>query len=140
MVGPKCSRQMTLVTSSSFGLSPLKFVLHLVALEHDSVEKEGVRVILERPNGLLIEQTLRFAFKASNNQDDSRDVASQGVEILEFVGESYLFLVTGKVTGEYQTKDPQLASYLTYVMKVAFSTFDLVNLLSKLASSGKGGR
>jgi len=89
---------------------------------------------------LLIEQTLRFAFKASNNQDDSRDVASQGVEILEFVGESYLFLVTGKVTGEYQTKDPQLASYLTYVMKVAFSTFDLVNLLSKLASSGKGGR
>ena len=25
-------------------------------------------MILEEPNGLLIEQTLRFAFKASNNQ------------------------------------------------------------------------
>jgi len=28
----------------------------------------GAGVILERTNGLLIEQTLRFAFKASNNQ------------------------------------------------------------------------
>jgi len=28
----------------------------------------GGGVILERPNGLLIEQALRFAFKASNNQ------------------------------------------------------------------------
>ena len=28
----------------------------------------GVGVILEGPNGLLIDQALRFAFKASNNQ------------------------------------------------------------------------
>jgi len=28
----------------------------------------GVGVILEGPNGLLIEQALRFTFKASNNQ------------------------------------------------------------------------
>ena len=28
----------------------------------------GARVILEGPNGVLIEQSLRFAFKASNNQ------------------------------------------------------------------------
>jgi len=28
----------------------------------------GAEVILERPNGVLIEQSLRFAFKASNNQ------------------------------------------------------------------------
>ncbi|XP_068498264.1 uncharacterized protein [Phaseolus vulgaris] len=60
-------------------------------------------------------------------------------------------LVTGKVTGEYKAKDPQLASYLRYVkiLRAAFSAFDLIHvpreqnsrayLLSKLASSGKGG-
>jgi len=60
-------------------------------------------------------------------------------------------LVTVQVTDEYQAKDPQLASYLRYVriLRLAFSAFDLVhvpreqnsqaNLLSKLASSGKGG-
>jgi len=31
-------------------------------------QESGVWVILKEPNGLLIEQTLRFAFKASNNQ------------------------------------------------------------------------
>ncbi|RDX85437.1 hypothetical protein CR513_33382, partial [Mucuna pruriens] len=35
-------------------------------------------VILEGPNGVLIEQSLHFEFKASNNQVD-RDEASQGV-------------------------------------------------------------
>jgi len=61
-------------------------------------------------------------------------------------------LVTKQVTGEYQAKDPYLASYLMYVMilKATFSLFDLVHvprkqnsradLLSKLASLGKGGR
>jgi len=31
-------------------------------------KREGVGVILEGPNRLLIEQALRFAFKASNNK------------------------------------------------------------------------
>jgi len=60
-------------------------------------------------------------------------------------------LGTRQVIGEYQTKDPQLALYLRYVrvLRVGFSTFNLVyvpreqntraDLLSKLASSGKGG-
>ena len=61
-------------------------------------------------------------------------------------------LVTGEVTGEYQAKNPQLASYLRYVQifRSTFSMFDLIHvpreqnsradLLSKLASSRKGGR
>jgi len=60
-------------------------------------------------------------------------------------------LVTGQVTGEYQAKDPQMAAYLRYieVLKRAFAAFELVHvpreqndrvdLLAKLASSGKGG-
>ena len=59
-------------------------------------------------------------------------------------------LVTGQVTGEYQAKDPQMSSYLKYVMllKDTFPMFELVhvpreqnaraNLLAKLASSSNG--
>jgi len=58
----------------------------------------------------------------------------------------------GHVTGEYQAKDPQMAAYSKYVqvLKGAFAAFELVHvsreqnaradLLTKLASSGKGRR
>jgi len=61
-------------------------------------------------------------------------------------------LVTEQVTCEYQAKDPRLTLYLMYVvfLKASFFTFELVHvpreqnsqadLLSKLVSSGKGGR
>jgi len=61
-------------------------------------------------------------------------------------------LITRQVSGEYQAKDPHLASYLRYVkmLKEVFSTFNLIHvpreqnshmdLLSKLLSLGKGGR
>jgi len=57
----------------------------------------------------------------------------------------------GQVTGEYQAKDPQMASYLRYVtlLRETFPVFELVHvpreqnaradLLPKLASLGKGG-
>jgi len=65
---------------------------------------------------------------------------------------SDLLLVTGQVTCKYQAKDPQMASYLRYdtLLREAFPMFELVHvpreqnarayLLSKLESSGKGGR
>jgi len=39
-------------------------------------------------------------------------------------------LVTGQVTGEYQAKDAQMASYLKYVMlvKETFATFELAHV------------
>jgi len=71
----------------------------------------GAGVILEGPNGLQIEQALRFAFKASNNQAEyealiagmllDKEMGAKG--LLE---KSDSLLVTGKVTGEYQAKDP----------------------------------
>jgi ribonuclease HI len=33
-----------------------------------NIRGSGARVVLEGPDGVLIEQSLRFAFKASNNQ------------------------------------------------------------------------
>jgi len=117
----------------------------------------GVVVIQEGPSGLLIEQDLRFAFKANNNQVEY-EVVIAGMLLAKELGARSLLvksdslLVIAQVTVEYQAKDPQLASYLRYVvfLKVAFSTFELVHvpsehnsredLLSKLENSRKGGR
>jgi len=61
-------------------------------------------------------------------------------------------LITGQVSGEFQSKDPKMAAYLRYVqlLKGAFSAIELIHvpreknaradLLAKLASSGKGGK
>ena len=71
----------------------------------------GAGVILEGPNGVLIEQSLRFAFKASNNQAEyealiagmllAREMGSRNL-----LAKSDSLLVTGQVTGEFQAKDP----------------------------------
>ena len=117
----------------------------------------GAGIVLERPNGVWIEQALRFAFKASNNQAEYEALIAGILLAKEMGAQSHLAksdsqLVTGQVTGEYQAKDPQMAAYLTYVqaLKGDFAMFELVHvpreqnaradLLAKLASSGKGGR
>jgi len=117
----------------------------------------GAGVILEGPDGLLIEQALRFAFKGSNNQAEYETLIA-GMLLAKEIGAKGLLaksdslLVTGQVTGEYQAKDPQMAAYLEYVqvLKDSFEVFELVhvpreqnaqaNLFAQLASSGKGGR
>ena len=117
----------------------------------------GAGVILEGPNGVLIEQSLRFAFKASNNQTEYEALIA-GMLMAKEMGARRLMaktdslLVTGQVTGEFQAKDPQTAAYLEYVrtLKVSFTAFELIHVpreqnaradfLAKLASSGKGGR
>jgi len=77
-------------------------------------------IILEGPNGLLIEQALRFAFKASNNQAEYEALVAGMLLVKEMGARSLLvksdsLLITGQVTGEYQAKDPQIAAYLEYV-------------------------
>ncbi|XP_068500099.1 uncharacterized protein [Phaseolus vulgaris] len=116
-----------------------------------------VGIILEGPNGVLIEQALRFAFKASNNQAEYEALITGMLLAKEMGAQSLLAksdsqLVTGQVIGEYQAKDPQMPAYLRYVevLKRAFAAFELVHvpreqnarvdLLAKLASSGKEGR
>jgi len=106
---------------------------------------------------VLIEQSLRFAFIASNNQAEYEALIAgillakeMGAKVL--MGKSDSLLVTGQVTSEFQAKDPQMAAYLEYVQELrrSFALFEVVHvpreqnaradLLAKLASSGKGGR
>ena len=71
----------------------------------------GAGVILEGSNGVLIEQSLRFAFKASNNQAEYEALIAGMLLAREMGGRSLVaksdsLLVTGQVTGEFQAKDP----------------------------------
>jgi len=95
----------------------------------------GAGVILEEPNGLLIEQALRFAFKPSNNQAKYEALVA-GMLLAKEIGARSLLvksdslLITGQVTGEYQAKDPQMVAYLEYVrlLNDAFVVFELVHV------------
>ena len=80
----------------------------------------GAGIVLEGPNGVLIEQALRFAFKVSNNQAEYEALIA-GMLLAKEMGAQNLLvksdsqLITGQVTGEFQAKDPQMATYLKYV-------------------------
>jgi len=147
------------VTELSPGGAPREVELDsqwLLSVDGSSKQQgTGVRIVLEGPNGVLIEQALRFAFKASNNQAEYEALIAGMLLAKEMGAQSLLaksdsLLVTGHVTGEYQAKDPQMAAYLkcVQVLKGAFVAFELVHvpreqnaradLLAKLASSGKG--
>ncbi|RDX89573.1 hypothetical protein CR513_28678, partial [Mucuna pruriens] len=96
----------------------------------------GAGVILEDPNGVLVEQSLRFEFKASNNQAEYEALLS-GIKLAKEL-DNYILtaksdskLVIGQVNGEYQARDPQLFKYWDRVMKLAasFEKFTLLHVL-----------
>jgi ribonuclease HI len=116
----------------------------------------GAGVVMEGPDEVMIEQSLRFAFKESNNQAEYEALIAgmklaKEMEVTDLRAKSDSQLVTNQVSGEYQTKDPQLMKYLERVNKLKdqFNTFELIfvpreqnsraDLLSKLASTKKLG-
>jgi len=66
----------------------------------------GAGIVLEGPEGVLIEQSLRFAFKASNNQAEYEALIA-GMLLAKEMGITRLLvtsdsaLVAGQVTGEF---------------------------------------
>ncbi|RDX75847.1 rnhA, partial [Mucuna pruriens] len=116
----------------------------------------GAGIILERPNDILIEQSLHFEFRASNNQAEYEALLAgmkleQELEFKRLTAKSDSKLVTGQVNGEYQAKDPQLIKYWERATKMAasFESFMLLHvprdqneradLLAKLASTQRRG-
>ncbi|GAU46453.1 hypothetical protein TSUD_402200 [Trifolium subterraneum] len=121
-----------------------------------NIRGSGAGVVLEGPDGVLIEQSLRFAFKASNNQAEYEALIAgmrlaKEMEVADLRAKSDSQLVTSQVSGEFQAKDPQLIKYLEHVRSLAkhFNTFELIyvpreqnaraDLLSKLTSTKKPG-
>ncbi|RDX80344.1 Retrovirus-related Pol polyprotein from transposon 17.6, partial [Mucuna pruriens] len=118
--------------------------------------RSGAGLILEGPDGILIEQSLHFDFKASNNQAEYEALLAGmrlalEIEAKRLTVKSDSKLVTGRVNGEYQAKDPKLAKYREKAMAMAasFDSFTLLHvprdqneradLLAKLASTRRKG-
>jgi VCBS repeat-containing protein len=80
----------------------------------------GAGVVLEGPDGVMIEQSLRFAFKANNNQAEYEALIAgmkltKEMEVTDLRAKRDSQLVTNQVSGEYQTKEPHLMKYLEKV-------------------------
>jgi len=151
--------ELTLPTSSSTDGVPVKpatpeWVLSVDGASNQKGSRAGV--VLEGPGGILIEQSLRFSFKASNNQAEYEALIAgmllaKEIRAKRLSARSDSLLVTGQFSGEFSAKDPQLAKYLEYVKLLAktFQDFCLdhvprqdnsrADLLSKLASLTKPG-
>ncbi|XP_020203942.1 uncharacterized protein LOC109789410 [Cajanus cajan] len=76
----------------------------------------GARVILEAPTGMELEQSLRFAFKASNNQAEYEALLA-GLRLAREVGVRKLVcwtdskVVSEQVNENFQVKDAHLLKY-----------------------------
>lgn len=98
----------------------------------------GAEIVLEGPNNILVEHSLIFRFKISNNQAEyeallvgmelARDL---GVEFLECRTDSQL--VEGHMNGNFQVKDDQLLQYVHKAKQLAsqFKSLELKHILRK---------
>nr|KYP74755.1 Uncharacterized protein Mb2253c family [Cajanus cajan] len=113
----------------------------------------GAGIILEGPSGLILEQSLRFAFKTSNNQAEYEALLA-GLRLAQEVGARRIVcwtdskIVSEQVNDHFQVKDPNLLKYY-HLFRNARNTFDEVQVkhtprernecadqLARLASSG----
>jgi len=80
-----------------------------------NLKGSGAGVVLEGPNDLLSEQSLKFKFKAEYQAliTGMNLALEMGAENLRAKSDSQL--VTNQITGEYQAKDTNLIRYLTKV-------------------------
>ena len=109
--------------------------------------------MLEGPNDILIEKSLHFAFKTSNNQAEYEAILvglslAHEVSVKSLTCKTDSKLTVGHLNEEFQIKDPTLLQYYHLVRAVIQSTFDQVriehiprtdniraDILSKLAST-----
>ena len=109
-------------TSPAHNVAPFVWLLSVDG--SSNLKGSGAGIILEGPGDVLIEQSLRFEFKASNNQAEYEALiagmnlaAEMGAENLRARSDSEL--ITSQISGEYQTKDTQLCKYVMKFRKLA---------------------
>ena len=95
--------------------------------------------MLQSPNDILIEKSLHFAFKTSNNQAEYEVIIADlslarevGVKSLTCKTDSKLTI--GNLNDEFQIKDPTLLQYYHLVRKVVQSAFEQVRIQHILRS------
>jgi len=93
----------------------------------------GAGIVLEGPNDILIEKSLHFAFKTSNNQAEYEAILT-GLSLAREVGVKTLTcktdskLTMGHLNDEFQIKDPILLQYYHLVHAVIQSAFEQVHI------------
>ena len=104
--------------------------------EVSNLKGSGTGVVLEGPNGVLIEQSLRFTFKANNNQAEYEaliveTLLAKEMKATKLLVKSDSALVAGQVKGKFQARDPSLAKYLVFVQTLAknFISFEFIHVL-----------
>ncbi|XP_017408416.1 uncharacterized protein LOC108321234 [Vigna angularis] len=117
----------------------------------------GAGIVLEGPNGFLLEHSLVFKFKVSNNQAEYEALMA-GLELARDMGARRVTcrtdsqLVVGQMNGDFQVKEEQLSRYFHRATELA-RTFDKVclqhipreenaraDMLSKLSSGKEKGQ
>ncbi|XP_020218550.1 uncharacterized protein LOC109801829 [Cajanus cajan] len=107
----------------------------------------GANIILEGPTGLTLEQSLHFAFKASNNQAEYEALLA-GLRLAQKVGVTRLVcwndskIVIEQVNNHFQVKDANLLRYY-HLFHSMCNQFEEVQVkytpdqLARLASNGR---
>nr|KYP62173.1 Retrovirus-related Pol polyprotein from transposon 297 family [Cajanus cajan] len=100
---------------------PHSWTLHVDGSSNQ--QGSGADIILEGPGTMIIEQSLRFGFKTSNNQAEYetllaglRLAADLGITELQCFSDSQV--VTEQVNGTFQIKDPTLLLYFHAFQKL----------------------
>ncbi|WVZ05479.1 hypothetical protein V8G54_018825 [Vigna mungo] len=109
----------------------------------------GAGIVLEGPDGLVVEQSLIFKFKVSNNQAEYEALLA-GMELARDLGAESLEC-RRHMRGNFQIKDDQLLQYFHKAkqLEACFKSFELkhvpqkentrADVLSKLASGKEKG-
>lgn len=119
---------------------------------NDPDARDGTRIDLEFPEGLITEHALRFGVKISNNVAEY-EVVLVGINLASFVGAKRLHimsdskLMVGQSTGEYEVKDETMKQYWEKVRRrmagldevhfhqIPRAENEKADMLAKLASS-----
>ncbi|KAJ8615907.1 hypothetical protein MRB53_035279 [Persea americana] len=86
-------------------------------------KRAGAGVVLQSPEGLVIEQAVTLGFKASNNEAEYEALIAglNSTKILEawsVVVFSDSQLVTSQLSGDYQARDDKMAAYLAHARRL----------------------
>jgi len=92
----------------------------------------GAGVVLEGPGEIVIEQVLKFNFKASNNQAEYEAILAglrlaQELEITKLICKSDSRLVIGQLNDEYEVRESFLQRYY-HLVKQSMSTFSEISM------------
>ena len=82
----------------------------------------GIGIVLISPEGVVLEQSLRLAFKASNNEEEYEALltglsCARACKVTSIVVHCDSQLVVNQLSGEYAAKDDRMVLYVAAVKK-----------------------